>query len=97
MFFCPVWTLGRQYVHIWKHTESPETYLSAYSVGGVWHDITDQNIRNNLKWEATELDYPTSKGIPIDRIDIHSLCGGGANLLHLNRYSVKQIQKMGRW
>ena len=89
--------LGHQYVHIRKHTESPKTYLSAYIVGGVRHNITDQNIRNNLKLAATELDYPASKGIPIDRIDTHSLRGGGANALHLNGYSDRQIQKMGRW
>ena len=65
-------------------------------MGGVRHNITDQNIRNNLKWAAKELDYPASKGIPIDHIDTHSLRGGGVNALHLNGYSDRQIQKMGR-
>ena len=97
VFLYPVRALGRRYVHIRKHTESPKTYLSAYFVGGVRHDITDQNIRNNLKWAAKELDYPASKGILIDHIDTHSLRGGGANALHLNEYSDRQIQKMGRW
>jgi hypothetical protein len=38
-----------------------------------------------------------AKGIPIDRIDTHSLRSGGANALSLARYSDTQIQKMGRW
>ena len=37
------------------------------------------------------------KGIPIDRIDTHSLRGGGANALSLSGYSDREIQKMGRW
>ena len=40
---------------------------------------------------------PTQKGIPIDRVDTHSLRGGGADALALSGYSDTQIQKMGRW
>jgi len=43
------------------------------------------------------LDYPACKGIPIERIDTHSLRCGGANALALSGYSDRQIQKMGRW
>jgi hypothetical protein len=43
------------------------------------------------------LNYPSLKGIPIDRIDMHSLRSGGANALALSGYSNMQIQKMGRW
>jgi hypothetical protein len=50
-----------------------------------------------LKAAAATLDYPTAKGIPINRIDTHSLCSGGANALSLAGYSNTQIQKMGRW
>lgn len=46
---------------------------------------------------AMALKYPTNKGIPIDRINTHSLRSGGANALALNGYSDTQIQKMGRW
>ncbi|KAK1732566.1 hypothetical protein QTG54_016707 [Skeletonema marinoi] len=46
---------------------------------------------------AAALDYPSCKGIPIDRIDTHSLHCGGANALALSGYSDRQIQKMGRW
>ena len=37
------------------------------------------------------------KGIPIDRMDTHSLRSGGANALSLAGYSDRDIQKMGIW
>jgi hypothetical protein len=43
------------------------------------------------------LQYPSTKGIPIQRINTHSLCSGGANVLALSGYSDTEIQKMGRW
>ncbi len=46
---------------------------------------------------ARILHYPSQKGIPIDRIDTHSLRSGGANALSLSGYSDREIQKMGRW
>jgi hypothetical protein len=50
-----------------------------------------------LKQAATVLDYPIAKGIPIKRIDTHSLRSGGANALSLAGFSDTQTQKMGRW
>jgi hypothetical protein len=46
---------------------------------------------------ATLLQYPSTRGIPVARIDTHSLRSGGANALALLGYSDTQIQKMGRW
>jgi hypothetical protein len=46
---------------------------------------------------ASILQYPVTRGIPIDRINTHSLRSGGANALSLAGYSNMQIQKMGRW
>jgi hypothetical protein len=46
---------------------------------------------------VTVLDYPIAKGIPIERIDTHSLRSGGANSLSLAGCSDTQIQKMGWW
>ena len=43
------------------------------------------------------LHYPDTRGIPIERVDTHSLRSGGANALALSGYSDTQIQKMGRW
>ena len=54
-------------------------------------------MRDNIKWAATELDYHARRGIPVERVDTHSLRGGGANALSLAGYSDTQIQKMGRW
>ena len=50
-----------------------------------------------LKTAAIALEYPILKGIPIERINTHSLRSGGANALALAGYSDMQIQKMGRW
>ena len=72
-------------------------YLSTVSEDGVKFDVRDNDIRAAIKKAATMLDYPSSRGIPIDRIDTHSLRIGGANALSLAGYLDRQIQKMGRW
>ncbi len=56
-----------------------------------------EHISRALKQAASVLRYPTKKGIPINHINTHSLCSGGANALALAGYSDMQIQKMGRW
>jgi hypothetical protein len=61
-----------------------KTFLSAnYDDKGKRKDITNEDVSKALKVVATALDYLTAKGIPIDRIDIHSLRSGGANALSL--------------
>ena len=97
-FLSPVRAIGRRYCHIRKHTNDPMTYLSAYfDEKGIRRDVTDEDVRKALKLAAIALNYPTQKGIPIDRIDTHSLRAGGAMALHLSGYSDREIQKMGRW
>ncbi len=59
--------------------------------------MTNKDVSAALKVAASVLDYPIAKGIPIGRIDTHSLRSGGANALSLAGYSDTQIQKMGRW
>jgi hypothetical protein len=56
-----------------------------------------ENISRALKSAMTELQYSTNKGIPISRINTHSLCSGGANALALVGYLDSLIQKMGQW
>jgi hypothetical protein len=73
------------------------TFLSAYWIEGVRGDINNEDISAAVKWAATRLDYPETRGIPISRIDTHSLRSGGACALALAGYSDTQIQKMGRW
>ena len=95
---CPVRALGRRYLHLRHHGATPKTFLSTfYNEASKRCDITNENITAALKRAATILDYPIAKGIPIERIDTHSLRSGGANALSLAGFSDTQIQKMGRW
>ena len=52
-------------------------------------------MRAELKLAITALNYPYLKGIPIDRVDTHSLRSGGENALSLAGYRDRDIQKMG--
>ena len=95
--YCAVRALGRRYIHVRENTGDQSTLLSAYWQDGKRFNVTDQDIREGLKWAAAKLDYPASRGIPIERIDTHSLRIGGACALALAGFSDTQIQKMGRW
>ena len=96
-YCCPVRALGRRFVHIRTNTSDHSTFLSAFFVKSARFDVTDKDIRCSLKQAARALRYPEFKGIPIARIDTHSLRSGGANALSLAGYSDREIQKMGRW
>ena len=96
-YLCPVKALGRRFLHIRKHGGSAKTFLSSYWKANTRADVTAEDVSRALKLAATELQYPTTKGIPISRINTHSLRSGGANALALAGYSDTQIQKMGRW
>jgi hypothetical protein len=97
--FCPIRALGRRFCHIRRHMDSDwDTPLSAYyTLDGTRKDVAAKDISGSLKSAAGLLNYPSERGIPIDRIDTHSLRSGGANALSLAGYSDTQIQKMGRW
>ena len=94
---CPVRALARRISHIRQHTSDKKTPISAYFHNNVQYQVTDKEIRSSLKDAAEVLQYPELKGIPIERIDTHSLRSGGANALALSGYSDREIQKMGRW
>jgi hypothetical protein len=89
--------LARRYSHIRRKTSDLSTFLSAFFVNNSRYDVTDNDMRRSLKQAAQLLNYPSLKGIPIQRIDTHSLRSGGANALSLAGYSDREIQKMGRW
>lgn len=97
MLCCPVRALGRRYTHITHNTAATDIFLSAFYINGARFDVNDNDIRTSIKMAARLLHYPSQKGIPIDRVDTHSLRSGGANALSLSGYSDREIQKMGRW
>ena len=80
-----------------SNNAGPQAYLSSYYINGARKDVTAEDISKHLKLAAGLLNYPTRKGIPVERVDTHSLRGGGANALALSGYSETAIQKMGRW
>ena len=94
---CPVRALGRRVAHIRQNNLQLDTFLSAFFVNGQRFDVTDNDIRTSIKRAAELLHYPQAWGIPIARVDTHSLRSGGANALSLSGYSDREIQKMGRW
>ena len=83
---CPVRALGQHYLHILSNQPVFEatTPLSTYYMDGIQYDITDKEVSTALKFAASVLEYPSCKGIPIERIDMHSLHIGGANALLLS-------------
>jgi hypothetical protein len=95
-FNCPVKALARGVIHIWKNKGDHKTLPSAFYLDWVRYDVTGEDVSKGLKMAATLLHYPSSRGIPIERINTHSLCSGDANALALSGYSDTQIQKMGR-
>ena len=58
--------------------------------------VTDNQIRLSVKFAAKALQYE-KRGIPINRIDTHSLRSGVACALKLAGYDEVQIKKLGRW
>jgi hypothetical protein len=94
---CPVRAWGRHYLHLRANGASKKTVILAYFHDGKWLNVTSDHISLALKLAARALEYPTIKGIPIQRINTHSQRSGGANALALAGYSNTQIQKMGWW
>ncbi len=96
-YLCPVKALGQRFLHLRLHGGTGKTFLSSNWTKGAKADVMAENISRALKPTATELQHPTNKGIPISRINTHSLRSGGSNALALAGYLDTQIQKMGRW
>jgi hypothetical protein len=95
---CPVCALSRRYLHLRKHQADSKTFLLAYfEEDGKRADVTNEDVSKAIKCAGLALEYPTTKGIPIARLDTHSLRSGGTNALSLTGYSDTQIQIMGQW
>ncbi len=71
---CPVHALGRQVWHICGGNEQGKSYLSAYYVGRRHYNVTAENVSMAVKGAVGALEYPTTKGIPIQRMNTHH-CG----------------------
>ena len=97
-YLCPVRALARRYLHMKHNKAHHKDPISMYwSAPSIAASVTAEHMTRSLKLAATMLEYPARKGIPIQRINTHSLRSGGANALALSGYSDTQIQKMGRW
>ena len=96
---CPVKALGRLYLHIRVNgtTKTKTTIILSYFDEGRRYSVTSNHLSAALELTAGTLEYPTIKGIPIERVNTHSLGSGGTNALALAGYLDTQIQKMGRW
>lgn len=95
-FACPVRALGRRAVHIRKHTRNGNAFICSFWDELGRGDVTDSMISYEVKFAAKALDYP-SRGLPLVRMDTHSLRSGGACALKLAGRKDTEIQKMGRW
>ena len=96
--YCPVRAVARRVLHIRQHSADNKEVISAYwDVSKIARSVTAEHISKAIKIAAGMLQYPARKGIPLQRINTHSLRSGGANVLALSGYSDTEIQKMGRW
>ena len=58
--------------------------------------VTNEMMSYAAKYAAGALNYP-ARGIPLARVDTHSLRSGGACALSLAGFQEHQIMKMGQW
>ena len=96
MFACPVRALGRRVIHIRAHSRSGNAFLCSFWDEVGLGNVTDTQVRYAVKFAAQALGYP-DRGIPVQRIDTHSLRSGGACALKLSGRDDVEIMKMGRW
>jgi hypothetical protein len=71
---CPIWVLACCYLYLCDMDSDSKTFLSAYYNDEKKRgDVTSEDVSKALKAAAVVLDYPTAKGIPVYRINTHSL------------------------
>jgi hypothetical protein len=92
---CPVRVLGRRCQHLHENKATGKTFICAYWMDNEAYKVMADDISTALKRATTPLQYPLYWGIPIKRIDTHSLQIRGACTLALNGFSEMHIQKMG--
>ena len=73
-WYCLVRALAHCHIHLHDNGADTKKFLSAYyDDKGQRGDITNKDTSKALKAAATVLEYPTAKGILINRIGTHSL------------------------
>ena len=83
---CPVRAVGQQYTHLHDHGVTNITIILAYYHEGKQFNVTSDHTTSALKLAAKALEYPILMGIPIERINTHSLRRGVTNTLALTDY-----------
>ncbi len=86
-FNCPVMALAHRVFYLRNNGAKGTTLFSSFFNNDTHYDARDEDISRGLKMAATFLQYPAIGGIPIDRINTHSLQSGGVNALALSGYS----------
>ena len=86
------------FLHLRHHGAVTKAFFSSYWTEGTKANVMAEIISRALKLVAVKLKHPTNKGIPIKRINTHSLHSRGANALALTQagYLNMQIQ-IGSW
>lgn len=93
---CPVKALARRVAHIKRHTANGNAFLCTYYDEAGRGLVTNDQVSFTVKCAANCLKYE-ERGIPIDRVDTHSLRSGGVCALKLSGHDDVEIRNMGRW
>ena len=76
---CPVRALARRVLHLRENKAKGKTILcKVYEEDGERY-VCAKDVSASLKVAANLLQYPMTRGIPINSVDTHSLQSGGAN------------------
>ena len=80
---CPVKALARRVAHIKMHTSNGNAFLCTYYDEVGRGSVTNDQVSFTVNFAANCLKYE-ERGIPIDRVDTHSLRSGGVCALKLS-------------
>ena len=91
---CPVRALARRVLHLRENKAKGKTILcKVYEEDGERY-VCAKDVSASLKVLAANLlQYPMTRGIPINSVDTHSLRSGGANALALSGYTDGQMER----
>jgi hypothetical protein len=79
---CPVRALARRVLHLTgQNKASGKTFLCKVYGDERVRYVCAGDVSRSLKVVAGLLQYPLTRGIPINSVDTHSLRSGGANAL----------------